>query len=302
MKFLNGNMLLKTTLITVVLSCMGFGLLELELVPYGVTLFCVMPVLIGYIIGQFPTVKITLYFGVLLGSICFLFLLVIGGLESIFCSLTLFPFLMLLFFIGMSLGFFVKKQVERRKKDRSRKINVYIVPVLVLILSGTIEHFFTDKYTRVEVETKVVLPYSRDTVFSYVRSFDTLNSPKPFVFNIGIQTPLKCKMDREGVGAKRTCYFKEGTIDEIVTAYEPGNLLRMNITRYNMPGRKWLHFREATYLFTSKGDSTEVTRITTYDTELKPRFYWSFWEQTAIRAEHEYVLADLRRRLAAHRP
>jgi hypothetical protein len=64
-----------------------------------------------------------------------------------------------------------------------------------------------------------------------------------------------------------------------------------------MPGRKWLHFQDAIYLFKQIGDSTELTRITTYKTELKPRFYWKFWEEKAIRAEHEYVLTDLKRRL-----
>jgi len=71
----------------------------------------------------------------------------------------------------------------------------------------------------------------------------------------------------------------------------------MKITKYNMPGRKWLHFQDAVYLFKTVDNATELTRITTYKTELKPRFYWGFWEKKAIKAEHEYVLNDLKRRL-----
>jgi hypothetical protein len=297
MKFPDKNTLFKTTLLTIVLSCTGFGLLELNLVPYGFTLFCVMPVVIGYIIGQYPNLKISLFFGAILGLICFFYLLFIGGLESIFCILTLSPLLIFLLFIGMYIGYLFKKSRTNKEDNNNQKLNAYILPVIILFLSSAIEKFFTEKYTSVTIETRITLPYAGEIVFDYIKSFDTLDSEKPFIFNIGIQTPLKCVLEKDGVGAKRTCYFKEGTIEEIVTDYNRGEILKMKITKYNMPGRKWLHFQDAIYLFKQIGDSTELTRITTYKTELKPRFYWKFWEEKAIRAEHEYVLRDLKRRL-----
>jgi hypothetical protein len=297
MKFPEKKTLFKTTVLTIVLSCIGFALLELNLVPYGFTLFCVMPILIGYIIGQYPNLQISLFFGAILGVVCFFYLLYIGGLESMFCIITLSPLLILLLFIGMYIGYVIKKSEKNNGNKNSRSPKVYIFPIIILFLSGAIEKFFTEKYTEVTIETKITLPYSKEIVFDYIKSFDTLNSEKPFLFKIGIQTPLKCVLEKDSIGAKRTCYFKEGTIDEIITGYKRGEVLQMKITKYNMPGRKWLHFQDAIYLFKQTGDSTELTRITTYKTELKPRFYWKFWEEKAIRAEHEYVLTDLKRRL-----
>lgn len=197
----------------------------------------------------------------------------------------------------MYIGYLVKKEVSKNENNNTKKASAYIFPIVLLFLSTAIEKFFTEKYTYVTIETKITLAQSPDMVFDYVQSFDTLISSKPFVFKLGIQTPLKCVLEHEGIGAKRTCYFKEGTIDEIVTDYKRGELLKMKITKYNMPGRKWLHFIDAIYLLKQVGDSTELTRITTYKTELKPRIYWGFWEEKAIRAEHEYVLTDLKRRL-----
>jgi hypothetical protein len=296
---------IKASIITVVLSSLGFALLELNLVPYGCTLFCVMPVLIGYVIGQFPKFSITIVFASILGMVMFFYLLIIGGLESLFCVITLSPFLYLLLFVGMYIGFLIKKAVIKKDDNNNTRLSVYILPIIILFISSAIEKFFTEKYTEVTIETKIMLPYSREMVFDYVKSFDTLQSEKPFLFSIGIQTPLKCVLEKDSVGAKRTCYFKEGTIDEIVTDYKRGEILQMKITKYNMPGRKWLHFQDAIYLFKAVGDSTELTRITTYKSELKPRFYWGFWEEKAVRAEHDYVMADLRRRLinaAGHKP
>lgn len=101
----------------------------------------------------------------------------------------------------------------------------------------------------------------------------------------------------DSVGAKRVCNFKEGTIDEEVTEIKRGEILKIKITNYGMPGRKWLHFQDVIYLFKQVGSETELTRITTYRSELKPRFYWNYFETAAIQAEHNYVLADLKRRL-----
>jgi hypothetical protein len=298
MRFLDKGTFINTTVLTIVFSCIGFTLLELNLVPYGFTLFCLMPVIIGYMIGQYPNLKISLFFGAILGIVCFFYLLYIGGLESMFCILTLSPLLILLLFIGLYLGYHIKKNTTKNKTGDKQKVNSYVFPLLLLILSSVFEKFFTEKYTDVSIETQITLPYPKEIVFDFIKSFDTLNSPKPFVFNIGIQTPLKCTIEKDSIGAKRTCYFKEGTIDEIITDYKRGDILKMKIVKYNMPGRKWLHFKDATYLFKQHGDSTTLTRITTYQTELKPRFYWNFWEQKAIRAEHEYVLSDLQRRLS----
>ena len=286
-------------IITVVLSSLGFGLLELNLIPYGFTLFCVMPIILGYVIGQFPEFKIILPIAGILGLIIFFYLLVIGGLESWWCVLTLSPLIFVLLFIGMYIGYLFRTKIIERKKSgpRSQTLKIYLVPLLILSLSSVIEKFFSDKYTDISVETKIMLHYPKEVVFDYIKSVDTLEGEKSILFSIGIQRPLKCVLVKDSVGAKRVCYFKEGTIDEVVTEIQRGSILKMKITNYGMPGRKWLHFQDAIYLFKQVGDSTELTRITTYKTELKPRFYWNYFETKAIQAEHQYVLNDLKRRL-----
>ena len=287
------------TLLTVVLSTIGFILLELNLVPYGFTLFCIMPILLGYVIGVYPNYKILLAYTGVFGVMTFFWLLVIGGLESWWCVITLSPLFFVAFYIGMHIGYIIRQSVIIRKNDKmkNQELNIYLLPVFVLIISSSIEKFFTEKFTDVTVETRILLPYPKEIVFDYIKSVDTLDSDKPFLFHIGVQIPLRCVLEKDSVGAKRTCYFKEGTIDEVVVEIKRGEILKMKITNYGMPGRKWLHFQDAIYLFKQVGNETELTRITTYKTELKPRFYWNYFETTAIEAEHNYVLNDLRRRL-----
>ena len=115
--------------------------------------------------------------------------------------------------------------------------------------------------------------------------------------NLGLSVPKKCVLEKEEIGAKRTCYFDGGRIEEKVTDIKRGEFIKMKVTDYDLPGFKWLKFDDAIYLFDQEGDSTKLTRITTYQSQLKPRIYWEFWEKQAIEAEHEYVLKDLKRRL-----
>jgi hypothetical protein len=102
----------------------------------------------------------------------------------------------------------------------------------------------------------------------------------------------------------RTCYFKcgnfsqrdfgGGTITERITEIERGKVLKMDVIDYNLVGWKWLGFKEAIYYFEKAGEkSCRLIRITTYTSELSPRFYWEPLEKIGIRQEHDYVFNNL---------
>jgi len=114
---------------------------------------------------------------------------------------------------------------------------------------------------------------------------------------MGLPVPEKCLLEAERVGARRICYFDGGRIEEEVTEMNKPFLLKMKVTHYDLPGIKWLTFKDAIYTFHPHDQGTIITRITTYTSSLAPRFYWSLCEQSAIESEHEYVLNDLKRRL-----
>lgn len=114
-KPINKKNFLLTASLTIMLSCIGFALLEFNLVPYCFTLFCVMPILIGFILCQSRTFTTSLFMGVLLGILCFFYMLLIGGFESYFCIITISPLLFALFFLGMFFG----KMIKRNKDENN---------------------------------------------------------------------------------------------------------------------------------------------------------------------------------------
>ncbi len=283
--------------LTVVLSGIGFALLHFNFIGYGSTFFVLVPLCIGFFLGQRPTCGVGFIFGTITGVVIFLYLLVTSQLEGLFCVVTLSPLLFILVFLGSWLGYWLRQGISKPEKHSAR---LTFVPLLVLLSAGTLEHYFTEKFDYNEVESKIYLPYSPEVVFDHIKSVDTLDTEKPFLLHLGLSVPQKCILESEAVGASRICYFKEGTIDEKVVEIKRGEILKMEVRRYRLPGRKWLKFRDAVYLFQPKANGTELTRLTTYQTELKPRFYWKFWEEKAIEAEHTYVLNDLKKRLGNH--
>lgn len=88
---------------------------------------------------------------------------------------------------------------------------------------------------------------------------DTLDAEKPFLLQLDLPIPTKCVLEKEEVGALRTCYFKGGRLSnadfgggkivERVTEFERGTVLKMDVVDYHLIGRKWLGFKEANYYF-----------------------------------------------------
>ena len=186
-----------------------------------------------------------------------------------------------------------------------------LLPIIPFLIGGPVEHFFkTDKENVVEVKTERVFLYSPEKVFDAIKSVDTLDAQKPFLMQFDLPIPIKCVLEKEEVGALRTCHFKGGrlsnadfgggTIVEKITAIERGKILKMDVIDYNLIGRKWLGFKEAIYYFEKIGDSNcKLTRITTYTSVLTPRFYWQPMEKLGIKQEHDYVFNNLEKDLKA---
>lgn len=72
--------------------------------------------------------------------------IVSGGFESYFCLITISPLLFVLFFLGMFFGKMLKRNNEKSNEhETNNKLSVTVYPLLILVLSTSIERFFTEK-------------------------------------------------------------------------------------------------------------------------------------------------------------
>lgn len=208
------------------------------------------------------------------------------------------------------LGYVISHLAKRyRKIKETTRLSVLVLPLIPFLIAAPTEHYLKKhKEAIIEVKTEIVLNYSPEQVYDAIKSVDTLDAEKPFLMSFDLPVPTKCILEKEEVGGTRTCYFKGGnfsngdfgggTIVEKITELERGKVLKMDVTDYNLIGRKWLGFKEAIYYFHKVGSNQcRLTRITTYTSVLTPRFYWEPMEKLGIEQEHEYVFNNLKKDL-----
>jgi hypothetical protein len=147
---------------------------------------------------------------------------------------------------------------------------------------------------RVEVIQSAVEVAGRpDGVWPRILSIDSIQGSKPFLMYIGLPIPQRCVMQGWGIGAKRTCFFNVGYIEETVTGWNPPYRLGLSIDRTHMPGRHWLGFENAEYRLEPRGQITLLTRTTTISSHLHPSWYWRVFERLGVESEHNYILQDV---------
>ena len=235
--------------------------------------------------------------GLICSFILFIFVLISGRLEGLVCILLALPLILL----AAALGAFAKHRVKkhRNKKEKENNFKVVLLPLILFCLSGFIEKWLINNEKQVvSITSEIVLPYSPMQVYDAIKSVDTLDAEKPFLMKLDLPVPQKCLLEAEQIGALRTCYFEGGQIVERITKLQKGKLLKMDVIDYQLTGRQWLGFKEAIYIFEEVApNQCKMTRITTYTSELKPRFYWQPLEKIGIEQAHQYVFNNLKKDL-----
>ncbi len=286
----------KSMIISLTFLSLGFLLLHFELIGYGFSFFVFLPFALGYILGKSTIKKISLW-GLIISLTIFFILLLTGGLEGMVCILMSMPLIIGAIALGVLLNHLIKRPEKKDKKENLIKSS--ILPFCAFLIFGFAETELTkSEQFVIAIKSEIILPYSPIEVYETIKSVDTLDVEKPFLMKLDLPIPQKCILEEEKVRGIRTCYFEGGQIVERITELEKGKVLKMDVIDYQLTGRKWLGFKEAIYLFEElKNGQTKMTRITTYSSELYPRFYWRPLEKIGIEQEHEYVFSNLRKDL-----
>jgi hypothetical protein len=287
--------------ITFIFFGVGIAFLYLNLAGLSGLLFLGLPVALGIALG---TMKVRRYIilGMLSAMVVVLLSIFIPGLSGFICivmAAALIAPIVLLVYVIMRLR-------ERYKEVKNtNKLPVLLLPLIPFLIAAPSEHFLNkNKETVVTITTERIFDYTPEQVYDAIKSVDTLDAEKPFLMAFDLPVPTKCILEKEEVGGIRTCYFDKGnlstgdfgggTIVEKITQLERGKVLKMDVIDYNLIGRNWLGFKEAIYYFDKVGENKcKLTRITTYTSVLKPRFYWGPMEKLGIEQEHDYVFNNL---------
>ena len=264
----------------------------------GPVMFLLVPFAAGFAITLVSRDLQTVSAAALLAAMGSLVILIATHNETPVCALLAFPLLFVGICVGIALGFvFLAIRAKFVGQAGSTFTSLVLLSVPLLILPGHRIERSALTHPRQEVVTSTIhLGADPSQVWTDLRSFDSLQGKKPLLMYVGLPIPIRCDMQGTGLGAKRTCYFDHGSIEETVIEWAPPKVMRLAIDRTNMPGRHWLGFEYAAYTLQQDGNGTILARSTTIISNLYPAWYWRPFERWGVSSEHNYIFSDLARR------
>jgi hypothetical protein len=280
----------------------GFLLAEIPKThAMGAVVFLLVPFAAGVAITLVSHSLERISAAVLLATLGSLAILIAMKMETPVCALMAFPLLFVGLLggvgIGYGLGYLIRKLKAKFGGGEATFTSIVLLTMPVLIFAGHRLELTNPIQARRQVVTSMIrISAEPEQVWADLQSFDALAGDKPLLMYVGLPVPIRCVMEGRGRGAKRTCYFDHGYIQETVIEWLPPNMMRLSIDRTNMPGRHWLGFEDAEYDLRREGSETVLTRSTTIVSYLYPAWYWGPLERWGVQSEHGYVFSDLARR------
>jgi hypothetical protein len=261
----------------------------------GEVLFLLVPVTAGFsivLVARAPDSAAVA--AALLSVVCSLVLLVAMGKEGVLCAILALPILGAGLAIGAGIGILARKLFVDRSKNRTTTTGMLLLIAPTLILAGErIERPILQQSRTEVVRSTVEVNGKPEETWGRILSIDSIQASKPILMYLGLPIPQRCITQGRGIGAKRTCYFDVGYIEETVTGWNPPYYLGLSIDRTHMPGRYWLGFENAEYRLEANESRTLLTRTTTISSHLHPAWYWRRFERLGVESEHDYILRDL---------
>jgi hypothetical protein len=260
----------------------------------GTVLFVGVPVVAGFsvaLVAGRPNIDAA---AAALAVLCSLALLVATGTEGLLCAVLALPIIAAGLAIGVLIGLLVRRIFIERTSNPTITAGMLLLIGPVLIITGRRFERPVIERARTEVIVNSVEVHAPpEDVWLQIQTVDGVQTDKPLLMYIGLPIPQRCTMQGQGVGARRTCYFNAGYIEETVTAWNPPSVMGLSIDRTHMPGRHWLGFLQAEYRLQRKGQMTVLTRSTTVTSHLYPAWYWRPFERLGVESEHRYILQDV---------
>jgi len=261
----------------------------------GTVLFLVVPVVAGFsvaLVAGRPNTAAAATVLAVLGSLAFL---VATGTEGILCAILALPIIAAGLAIGALVGLLVRRiLIERTSNPTINAGMLLLVGPLLIITGKRLEKPVLERARTEVIVNSVEVHAPPEHVWLQIQTVESVQTNKPLLMYIGLPIPQRCTMRGQGVGARRTCYFNAGYIEETVTAWNPPSLMGLSIDRTHMPGRHWLGFLQAEYRLQGTGQMvTVLTRSTTVTSQLYPAWYWRPFERLGVESEHRYILQDV---------
>jgi hypothetical protein len=280
----------------------GAAFLMLHSGVYGLTLFIMLPVMLGglavWVTGAETAAEAAkIGMGAVgIGTLAFFAL----GIEGLFCIVMALPLALPLGALG---GWLVYKSESSAAATRGG------FAMLVLLTPGSLIWDTTSRPPVFEVHSAITINAPPEQVWKHVVSFSELPEPHEWYFRAGLAYPIRARITGSGPGAIRYCEFSTGPFVEPIVTWDEPCLLRFSVTQNPEPMHEWSPYAKVLpkhlhgYLISKQGqfrltplagNCTLLEGATWYQHGLWPAEYWRWWSDSIIHRIHMRVLTHIR--------
>lgn len=277
---------------------------------YGIGLFVVLPVVIGFVAAAVASAPGPIGFGraALVGVASVLgvsALFLVFGLEGIICLIMAAP----LWIPGAVFGACVGAVAMRWIHDGKAQRTMLALVIATLPVSLGAEWAVQSDPELFKVTSTVHIAAPPQSVWHHVVTFDELPEPTEWMFTHGVAYPTHARIEGRGVGAVRHCVFSTGAFVEPITRWDEPTLLAFDVVESPPPMTEWsfhehvhaphLHgffdSRRGQFKLIEQPDgSTRLEGTTWYIHRIAPQWYWRLWSDPIIHAIHDRVLNHIK--------
>jgi len=280
---------------------LGGGALLLRGGIYGLTLFILLPIILGGA-GAWCVRAQTAGsaasaggFAVMMASVAWLAL----GQEGVICIVMSLPLSSPLGCLGGWI--FYRFQLGRLQPGSAA--------MLLLLPFGALGWDVNAKPPVFEVRSAIEIAAPVERVWKNVVTFSELPEPREWYFKAGLAYPKRARIEGSGPGAVRYCEFSTGPFVEPIEVWNEPSLLRFRVTENPPPMHEWSPYAQVLpkhlrgYLVSKEGqfrltplgpNRTLLEGTTWYRHGLWPAQYWRLWSDAIIHRIHLRVLTHIK--------
>lgn len=294
-------------LATLLPAASGFAVVGLSVLcfrEYGIVLFVLLPIYIGFISAALygkdtmSRILATTAFALLFTGIS----LMAFALEGAVCLAMAFPLALVLAFGGSLLGTLTWK--VKAKPAR-------FLPLILLLFTPFLLSFESSKKsapTVHKVVSTVEINAPIETVWQNVIAFPQIETAPEGILRLGFAYPVNARIEGRGVGAIRYCNFNTGAFVEPVTAWQEPHLLAFDVKEQpapmietsfyqnlQTPHLDYIKSERGQFRLYEKDGATVVEGTTFYTHDIAPDFYWNLFSEEIIHQIHLRVLNHIKK-------
>lgn len=265
----------------------------------GTALFFIVPACTGITLGYFlrPMQNVfkrgftAIGLALALGLVIFSF-----KMSGLACITILIMIFVLPVYIGTLIG-----RAFRLWNSRRITARIYSTPIAIFflfpILFGAIEQHYFEITPVHTVTTQVVVDAPKEIVWKTLRFYEHVKQEPPLLLKLGLPIPIRAIGNHKNIGDITSCEYEGGGfIKKKITTIIHNKELSFDVIEQSLHFEHDLTLKGGSILLssTNNGLATIVTMKTSYESYVRPNWFWQYNMDAVIKSLHKFVINDIK--------